>query len=69
MNQKLPILLLDDVFDKFDEQRVRQIIRLVADEHFGQIFISHTDEDKMRSILEEMHTDFRLYKVDNGKIL
>jgi DNA replication and repair protein RecF len=69
MNQKRPILLLDDVFDKFDEQRVRQIIRLVADEHFGQIFISHTDEDKMHSILEEMHTDFRLFKVDNGKIL
>ena len=69
MNQSRPILLLDDVFDKFDELRVRQIIKLVADEHFGQIFISHTDEDKMRSILEEMKADYRLFRIENGKIV
>jgi DNA replication and repair protein RecF len=68
MNKARPILLLDDVFDKFDESRVRQIIRLVSDEHFGQIFITHTDEGKMQSILEEMAGDFRLFHVDNGII-
>jgi DNA replication and repair protein RecF len=68
MSQIRPILLLDDVFDKFDEQRVRQIIRLVSDDHFGQIFISHTDEEKMRSILEEMHTEFKLFRVDDGRV-
>jgi DNA replication and repair protein RecF len=68
MNRCKPILLLDDVFDKFDETRVRQIIRLVSDDHFGQIFISHTDEAKMQSILEEMHTEYKLFQVDNGKI-
>jgi DNA replication and repair protein RecF len=69
MNKVRPILLLDDVFDKFDESRVRQIIKLVADEHFGQIFISHTDEYKMQSILEEMKTDYKLFRVSNGKIV
>ncbi|HLO58330.1 MAG TPA: DNA replication/repair protein RecF [Bacteroidales bacterium] len=68
MSQIRPILLLDDVFDKFDEQRVRQIIRLVSDDHFGQIFISHTDEEKMRSILEEMHTEFKLFRVNDGRV-
>lgn len=68
MNKAKPILLLDDVFDKFDESRVRQIIRLVSDEHFGQIFITHTDEKKMQSILEEIAGDFRLFHVDNGII-
>jgi DNA replication and repair protein RecF len=69
MNKARPILLLDDVFDKFDESRVRQIIRLVSDEHFGQIFITHTDENKMQSILEEMNTDFRLFHITpNGTI-
>jgi len=68
MNRCKPILLLDDVFDKFDETRVRQIIRLVSDDHFGQIFISHTDETKMQSILEEMHTDFKLFHIQNGKL-
>jgi len=68
MNKSRPILLLDDVFDKFDESRVRQIIKLVADEHFGQIFISHTDETKMQSILREMNTDYKLFRVSNGKV-
>jgi DNA replication and repair protein RecF len=69
MNQTPPILLLDDVFDKFDETRVRQIIKLVSDEHFGQIFITHTDEKKMHSILSEMETDFRLFHIHNGKVI
>jgi DNA replication and repair protein RecF len=68
MNKLRPILLLDDVFDKFDESRVRQIIKLVSDDHFGQIFISHTDEAKMQSILEEMAIDYKLFTVANGKI-
>jgi DNA replication and repair protein RecF len=68
MNKLKPILLLDDVFDKFDESRVRQIIRLVSDDHFGQIFISHTDEAKMQSILEEMAIDFKLFHIRNGKL-
>lgn len=68
MNKARPILLLDDVFDKFDESRVRQIIQLVSDDHFGQIFISHTDEANMHAILEEMHTDYKLFRVHNGKI-
>lgn len=68
MNQKRPILLLDDVFDKFDESRVRQIIRLVSEEHFGQIFITHTDEAKMQTILEDMAIDHKLFRVQNGMI-
>jgi DNA replication and repair protein RecF len=68
MNKARPILLLDDVFDKFDESRVRQIIKLVSDEHFGQIFISHTDKDKMKSILSEMNADYRLFYLEEGSV-
>lgn len=67
-NQVSPVLLLDDVFDKFDDNRVRQIISLTTDSHFGQIFITHTDEMKMRSILEDMHADYRLFRISPGGI-
>ncbi|HEX2394072.1 MAG TPA: DNA replication and repair protein RecF [Bacteroidales bacterium] len=69
MNKTRPILLLDDVFDKFDESRVRQIIQQVSDQHFGQIFITHTDPQKMKSILEEMNTDYKLFHIENGRII
>jgi DNA replication and repair protein RecF len=65
---KLPVLLLDDIFDKFDEERVKQIIKLVAEQKFGQIFITHTNTDRMKAVLENIHVDYKLFKVLNGKI-
>ena len=62
-----PILLLDDIFDKFDRQRVRQIIQLVSDQHFGQIFITDTSEDRLHNLLQTKDIDYRLIKVqENG---
>jgi DNA replication and repair protein RecF len=63
-----PILLLDDVFDKFDGFRVKQIIKLVADNHFGQIFISDTNESRIMDILKEIPAEHRVFKIDNGAL-
>jgi len=65
-----PILLLDDVFDKFDRQRVRQIIELVAENHFGQIFITDTNEDRLEKILKEINITHHLYMIEReGNII
>ncbi len=55
-----PILLLDDIFDKLDALRVQQIVKLVADDNFGQIFISHTNLDRLENILSEINTDYKI---------
>jgi DNA replication and repair protein RecF len=68
-NNIMPILLLDDVFDKFDDNRVRQIMKIVAGRNFGQIFITHTDEHKMRSILGEVAADYRIFRVSRDGIM
>ena len=46
-----PILLLDDIFDKFDAERVEQIIKLVGNHRFGQIFITDTHQSRLQDIL------------------
>lgn len=66
---KLPILLLDDVFDKFDHQRVEQIIRLFSENDFGQIFITDTDEGRMRSILNRIGIENRVFKINDNQEL
>ena len=58
-----PILLLDDIFDKFDHERVKQIIQLVADDNFGQIFITDTDQDRWDNILKEMKIEHNIYRI------
>lgn len=56
MDNGNPILLLDDIFDKLDRERVEQIIRLTADNRFGQIFITDTDRQHLTSILRQTDT-------------
>ena len=58
-----PILLLDDIFDKLDEQRVSQIIQLVDDNHFGQIFISDTHADRTENVVKHIHQSYKIFKL------
>ena len=58
-----PILLLDDIFDKLDEQRVSQIIHLVDDEHFGQIFISDTHAERTENVVKQIHQSYKIFKL------
>ena len=63
-----PLLLLDDIFDKLDAERVAQIIHLVGEEQFGQIFITDTNRKYLDKILETINSDFSLFEVEQGCI-
>jgi DNA replication and repair protein RecF len=63
-----PLLLLDDIFDKFDPGRVKQIIHLASDEHFGQIFITDTEINRIKKVLKEISYDHSIFIVEEGKI-
>jgi DNA replication and repair protein RecF len=64
----LPILLLDDIFDKLDALRVEQIIKLVAGDKFGQIFITDTNRKYLDEMLRKMEHDYQLFHVEQGAI-
>ena len=64
-----PILLLDDIFDKLDAQRVSNLIEIITDEGFGQVFITDSHEDRIPKILKKMNVEPFTFKVSNGKIL
>ena len=67
-SQTTPLLLLDDIFDKLDADRVEQIVRLVSDDSFGQIFITDTNRDHLDSILSSSTMDYQIFQVENGEI-
>lgn len=64
----IPILLLDDIFDKLDAQRVEQIVKLVAGNEYGQIFITDTNRDHLDLILSKSSLDYKLFHVEDGNI-
>lgn len=64
-----PILLLDDIFDKLDSSRVEQIIKLVLDKDFGQIFVTDTNREHLDDILSRTNSDYNLYEVTQGEVI
>ena len=60
---KTPILLLDDIFDKLDNLRVSQLIELVNQEHFGQIFITDTHKERTESIVKNIVEESRIFEL------
>jgi len=58
-----PILLLDDIFDKLDQERVTQIIKLVNNEDFGQLFISDTHAERTEKAVKQVHQSYEIFKL------
>ena len=58
-----PILLLDDIFDKLDENRVSQIIDLVNNDEFGQIFITDTHSERTENILKQGAKEYQVFRL------
>lgn len=59
----VPILLLDDIFDKLDEHRVAQIIDLVNNDEFGQIFITDTHTERTEKALKIGNNSYEIFNL------
>lgn len=58
-----PILLLDDIFDKLDEDRVAHIVALVATNQLGQIFLSDTHADRTEKVVKSSNQSYKIFKL------
>ena len=59
----LPILLFDDIFDKLDAFRVQQIVNMVNNNVFGQIFISDTHPERTENIIKQTHKSYKIFNI------
>lgn len=66
-HQKRPLLLLDDIFDKLDHNRVSNLIVFLGEQNIGQVFITDTDEKRVDSVLKFTSQKSIKFVVDNGK--
>ena len=63
-----PILLFDDIFDKLDDNRVEQIIHLVNEDNFGQVFITDTQRERVERIFKDVEIDHQIFSVEKGTV-
>jgi DNA replication and repair protein RecF len=63
LNNVPPILLLDDIFDKLDENRVAHIVDLVATNQLGQLFISDTHGDRTEKVVRDTNQTYKMFQL------
>lgn len=63
-----PLLLLDDIFDKLDDHRVEKLMQMVSQHDFGQIFITDTGIERIKTIFNRIKVNVTLFEVENGQI-
>ena len=68
LKQFKPIILFDDIFDKLDKERVTQLLKLVSEHNFGQIFITDTTFEHLDAILNEIDSSFKIFNIENGEV-
>ncbi len=61
-----PLLLLDDLFDKLDEQRVGKLLKMIDREDFEQVFITDTNNTRCKDIMSKLTKEFRIFEVNEG---
>ncbi len=59
-----PLLLLDDVFEKLDQERVSRLIKLVSSSAYGQVFITDTHAARIRDAFKENEESFQLIEME-----
>lgn len=66
IKQITPLLLLDDIYDKLDDLRVKQLMEIVSSANYGQIFITDTHPTRLYDLFKTSGADFKVFKISNG---
>ncbi len=64
-----PILLLDDLFDRLDRQRIMNLLSLILGGDLGQIFLTDTQQQRIEDTLNKSSCNFQTYQIEKGKIV
>ncbi len=63
-----PLLLLDDIFDKLDEDRIKEMLKIVQGDGFGQIFITDASPERTLRIVKALHLDYSIFEIVDGEL-
>jgi DNA replication and repair protein RecF len=67
-HHRKPLLLLDDIFDRLDEKRIARLLELVADDTFGQVFLTDTNLERTDQALRSVSSSIQRFRVQNGTV-
>lgn len=66
--QRTPFLLLDDIFDKLDDNRIQMLIKMMESDRFGQIFVTDARPERTRNLLSHLSKEVKIFQIDSNEI-
>jgi len=63
-----PVMLLDDIFDKLDDLRIRRLINMLKNQHFGQIFITDARPERSATIMKDLNDKLAIFHIEGGEL-
>jgi DNA replication and repair protein RecF len=67
--QVKPLLLLDDIFDKLDEERIQKLLQLITNQYFGQVWLTAARGLRSRELIQEVKADKALFTIEAGELV
>lgn len=64
-----PILLLDDIFDKLDKQRISKLLALIKNNKFGQVIITDAIEERTKQLVNELNLESNFISIKDGTVI
>lgn len=63
-----PLLLLDDIFDKLDDNRIGKLMHMLKEGKFGQVFVTDARPERTTTIFKDLQADMDIFQVEQGTI-
>ncbi len=63
VNNIAPLLLLDDVFEKLDEERMKNLLQYVCENNNGQVFITDTHRERLEAALAGFKNEVQIIQL------
>mgnify|MGYP006887139007 CR=1 FL=1 len=60
--------MLEEILDQLYAYLLEQIVKLVAGDRFGQIFITDTNRDHLDKILKKIEREYKVFAVEDGEV-
>lgn len=67
-NGLTPILLLDDIFDKLDDERIQKLLDMIGQQKFKQIFLTDARKERTRELLTDVNAEIKVFEIESNEI-
>ena len=64
-----PIVLLDDIFDKMDDERIARLMTMIGSAPDAQFFITDANPSRAKEIFKSANLDFQSFNIESGMVI